>query len=654
MTLKLIYEKVKELKIIIVNLVQDAIEPSSWNEFVASLDPNETGIYRIVEDDLPVMRDLKAFVNMLTAIEAMAEKMTTKYALFGASLGNKIMIMHDLSYFYENYKIYRSTNSIVTNYLSFLKDISLTIVLPEIIAKMRELNRLCTAENLDKASDFLIEQVISLEQYQDNYLQKKKTKKTQIELTKEEKEAQGDDFITTIVKKNDQYLRGYYKEKYDVHFVGDVKFDEKKNQVIDYYPDNKIDTDITKNLKLLLNGIVGVKKVLDDHEAYQQAGIYGSVFHMSSFISNLRKVYAYLSEFDYQAIIAEKSTPFTEEIKKQLSALNEMLEKLACIADQFELELRLKEGTLLKKVDLIIDRHNEIMNELRIPTDYLKQKHIYYESRLNSRQVIISEIEEQIQKLRLFMAYKNHALIDIPYYINIAMQEYIKKYYDNICMDRNHLNKYQKYLVDAVDVKRGFKSFVMSQLESVANYYGRTLHAELISALYNRLQYLEKQKLFIIAKNRQITEYHQCNPYDNVKLTEINELGQQAIILKLLKNRSEELAIENEKLFAKAVMKKDVKSESKDSSNESKNKNVSLIEKNIDKDKTKIRLFNKIQQRSKEIEFFASVIKTFETNQVIPTAEMIAKEVGLSPKSFTLLHELNEVSKLPEMKMLPA
>lgn len=641
MTIKVIYEKVKELKQLITHIVKEVIEQSSWNELEASLDRYKSGIYRILEDDLPIIRDLKAFLNMLTAIESMTEKMTTKYALFGAALGNRIMIIDDVFVFNENYKIYRSTNSIITHYLSYLKDLSLVVVLPKIVEKMEELHRLCTVENLDKASDFFIEQVITLEKYQDNYLQKKLTAGLQ-----EPKDEQGNDFITTIIKKNDQYLRSIYKEKYKTYFVGDVPLDETQSQAIDYYPENKIDTDIIKNLKLLSNGIIGVKKLLDEHDAYKQSGIYGSViYYAPALIGHLRKVYSSLSEFDYQAIIAEKSTPFTDEIKKQLSALNGMFEVFACIADQFELELRLKEGTLLKMIDLIINRHNQIMSELRIPTDYLKQKHTYYVSRLSVRQVTISEIERQIQKLRQFMAYKNHALIDIPYVVNNDIQEYIKQYNDDICMDRNHLKKYQTYLVDAVDVKRGFKSFIMSQLEYMANYYGRTLHAELMFSLDNRLQYLMKQRLYILAKNQQMLEYHASNPYDHVKLTQIGELGQQAIILKLLKNRSTELENEKKALLPKVVMKKNSNTEIKDSI-------ITLAD--IDKDKTKPKIYNRIKQRYQELDFFASAIKTFETNHAIPTPEIIVKEVGISPKSFTLLHELNEVNQLPERKMLPA
>ncbi len=637
MTIKLICEKVKELKQLILTHVKENIEILSWRELTASLNPNQKGIYRILDDDLPVVRDLKAFLNMLTAIESITARVSTKYALFGASI-DRVMIVNDLYYFNQNFKIYRSTNSIFTHYLSYVKEVGLTLVWPQLKVKMQELIRLCTTENLDKIAGFFIEQVISLEQYQANYLRKKLTKTSQAELTQEKKDDQSEDFIATIVKKNDQYLRRMYKEKYNEHFGSDVKLDEKKNQIIDYYPDNKKDTDFIKNIKLLLNGIIGVKKVLDDHDAYQQSGIYGSViYYMPSLVSNLRKVYANLGEFDYQAIIAEKSTPITEEIKKQLSTLNDMLEKLACIADQFELELRLKEGTLLEKVNLIVERHNQIMEELRIPTDYLKQKHIYYMARLHSRQSTLAEIGEQLQVLRQFMIYKNYALIDIPYVINIAMQAYIKKYYDDICMNRHRLDRYQKYLISAADVKRGFKSFVMSQLESLANLSGCTLHAELMSSLYNRQLYLKKQSIFIINKNQQIQEYHKMNPYDHVKLSEINELGQQAVILKLLKCHSSELALEQEKLFSKAVMKKDVKPESKDTRNETK-------EKNIDKDKTKIRLFNKIQIKAKEREYIDSVIKTFEDKKVIPTIDMVAKEVGLSPKSFTLLYELDEVS----------
>lgn len=651
MTVELIYEKVKEIKKIIVNVVQEVIEPASWNEIVASLDANTSGIYRILEDDLPVVRDLKAFLNMLTAIENMAIKMAPQRGLFGARLGNRITMMkpmiEDTYHFYKNYKIYRSTNSIITSYLSYLKDVSLTVVLPKLVTKMEELYRLCTEENFDKVSNFLIEQVIVLEQYQDNYVRRKQGKMIVEPVPKDEK---GDDFVTMIVKKNDNYLRKIYKEKYDSHFCIDAKSDEKKTAVIEYYPEKKIDTDVIKNLKLLSNGIIAIKKVLDDHEAYQQSSIYNSVVYMSSFLLNLHKAYYYLSEFDYQAIIAEKSTPFTEEIKKQLGTLNEMLEKLVCIADQFELELHLKEGTLLGRIDLLIKQHNQIMNELRIPTDYLKQKHVYCRARLHSRQMLLSEIDTQIVKVSQFMAYRYHAVVSIPYVINHAMQEYITKYYDDICMDRGHLDKYQRYLTDAV-YSNGARSFVWKQFEYVANYYGQTIHSELMSALHNRLMYLQKQRLFILNKNQQIDSSYQENPFDYVQAAEIEEVGQQAVIYQLLKNRVEELNAENEKLFANAVIKKDLKP-AKEVKNEAGDKKESLLVDHVDKDRTKTRVFNKIQLKSKELHFFTSAVKAFEEKHIIPTPDMISKEIGLSPESVMLLHELNEVNKLPGKRLL--
>ena len=82
---------------------------------------------------------------------------------------------------------------------------------------MHELSHVCTLENMDKASEFIIEQVISLEQYQYNYLQKKQSKPTAVDSTQEKKEEQCDDNITTMIKKTDQYLRSIYKEKYNTY-----------------------------------------------------------------------------------------------------------------------------------------------------------------------------------------------------------------------------------------------------------------------------------------------------------------------------------------------------------------------------------------------------------------------------------------------------
>lgn len=557
MTLKLIKVKVKQLKDIIVNIIHDVIEPKTWDEFLASKDPMNGNLY-IYDDDLPIIRDIKAFLNMLTAIERVTEKLTEQYS-FPTSITKKASLIQDYFDFMRNYKIYMATTSILTQYLTSLKD-AVILILPKLIDKMIELSKLCNNENLEKAADFFIEQVIVLEQYQENYLQRKKaiTKKEPANVVKQA-EPQSD-FISSLVLKTNLGLRSVYKDKYDIHFKTPVTTESKtenksdsksvavdkkpENQpvnTIDYYPECKEDTDVIKHIKLLLNGVIGIKKVLDDNESYQKSDyMFSSISWAATAIGDLRRAYNSLHEFDYQAIIAEKSGPYTNMIKYYLNILNDLLERLACVADKFENEFRLQENTLLALVDLLVQRHNQITTELRInpevadkfenelglkdgsisklvvdllvkphnqlkeetqrqpqteqqtfdfktsQPDYVKQKNVYYKARQQARYNYICEIDTQIDDLKQFLFYRNHAIMDIPYYVIHSMQAYLNKYSDIVCLESGKLEKYNNYLNDALSVKRGIQTFIFSQLEYMANYWGWTIHAELMTTLSSR------------------------------------------------------------------------------------------------------------------------------------------------------------------------
>lgn len=629
MPLKLFKEK------IILNNVEKFIEPLSWNEFKAS--ENDNGIYKIYNDELPIMRDLKAFLNILTSVQTIYEKITTKYSLVGAAIGKGLTIIEDLNVFYQNIKIYRSTNSIVTCYIDYLKQFTIDAIIPEIIKGMKQLAILFTTENLDNIAEFIIEQVITLEQYQDKF-QVAKQKKL-LPKNSEKKEEILDDNFTKFIKYCDENIKKIYGlEDYTKIFMPDVKTEKFS---IEYYPEKKSDTDTVKNLKLLLNGIIGIKKVQDDHDARQQSSNFiDKGRYLSSFISNLHKALTSFSDFDYQAIIAEKSTPFTNEIKNQLKKVNEMLETLSCHADQLELELRLKEGKLLNQMQLLIDKYNQIMCELRIPINFIKQKNIYYKKRFKARIEKITNMDEQINTLKGFMGFRLHALKTLPPFVREAINQYIESYYDQICMNRSNLDIYKQYLQKAKEPKRNIKEFIQNQFEYLANSCGMTVHSELMSALSNRLLYLIKQKSYVMNKNKKILEHYKVNPFDYIQLSDIKELGQQGTIIKLLKSHEEKLQKGNNELLSSAVMKKEIKPSPTDSK-------IPVSEPVFDKDKNKNKLLNLITVTTKEITFFNKVIKHYEEeNEIIPVS-ILEKEEGLSSKTVLLLYELRELSELP-------
>lgn len=657
--LQLINQSAKELKELILVFVQEIIEPYFWEELTASLEQNGSGNYHILDDDLPIMRDLKAFLNILTALERATEKLTDRYALMAVSLVKKMEIIQDYIDAQRNYEIISSTNSILTYYLKYLKDITLTTIFPILIEKITELRKLFTMANLEKSTDFFIEKTILLETYQEHYVQKKLS--AQNEVASDKIEEKNDDFISLIIKQNDEFLKKIYKDKYDSYFKSEVKPELKSENKLDnienfndYYPDNKKDNETVKNVKLLLNGIKVIKKLVDDYAGYQKAGVLSRAAWMATFLMHLKEVYDKFQAFDYEAIIAENARPFTEKIKNLLKQLNDMLEDLACIADQFENEFRLKEGALLKHVKLLIDRHNQITCELRIPTDYVKQNYIYYKSRLLAREYYLTEIDTQIIELQKFMQFKDYALMDIPYYIIQAMQSYIKKYDDDICMNHDRLATYKKYLSDALDIKRGFKAFVMGQFEYIANRCGLTIHYELMKTLNDRMLYLQRQKIFLNERCERSKKYLKDNPYHYFKLSDITKLGQQAAILKALKTRANELNSEKDKLLEKTGIKKNIPSDQKSKPGEEKAKPVEEKVKSeiVKLEAIRSRLANQIKLKTKEFGIFSLAMKKYEETYVFEQPiDMLKKEDGLTPNSMILLQEISEVLSTPEEKI---
>jgi hypothetical protein len=552
--------QVSQLKSYILKIVQEYIDPVLWQEFIASeryrvgsevsLDGDYKRYhgYAIADDDLPIIRDLKAFINMLTAIERGYDRATQKYSLYAVSIFKRGEVIApyigDVSDFRRNYKVYMSTNSFLTNYLDYIKDVTKNTIIPEILSALGKLLELCTSANFQKGVEFFIEQIITLEQYQQKYLESKRAQKV-------EDKPDNEGIFTTASKKSDILLRMIYKDKYNAYFSNDKKDDDNKiikERVIDYYVENIKDNETVRHVKKLLNGIIGIKKVLDDYTEYKKAGVMSGVSWMGTFIMDLRKAYTYLQEFEYQAILAEQSLPLAEYIKLEIKQINGELKKLACIADRYEVEGCLKDFTLLQFVDTLIKRYDQITTELNIPTDYSSQKRVFYKARLESRQVVVSDIESQISLLNQFLLYHDTALADIPVPVKMQINEFIKKYNDDISMDRSNLAKYQTYLLQSSNDSTGIKGVVIKQLESLGNRFGMTIHAEFMTSLHKRQLYLKKQIVLLNNKLRDLRSYSAENPYDNFKLDKLNKTTYQELIWVALREHLNHLMIEKDEL----------------------------------------------------------------------------------------------------------
>ncbi len=611
-----INHKIKEIKAFVLKLSQNFLEPTVWDEFSATLSTDGRDNYHIRDDDFPDIRDLKAFLNMLTAIE----RATESYSLMAVSLFKKLELPQDIWEFRRNYKIYMSSSGIFSQYMELAKEFTLVTVFPSISTKLQELYQLCTSENLEKANEFLIEQVINLEQYQEKYREKKRKAVEKIEGGESE-----DRFIDTLVKKNDVLLQKMYGEKYNTSFVSTTMEDSKN-----YYPENVTDDETVKNLKNLANGIIGIKKVFDDFAAFNQAGMLYGVSWIATFVIDLRQVYSYLQEFDYQAIIAEQTSPIAEKIKTQITKLYDVLEKLSCIADHFECVYALKEGTLLRCVDPIIQRYQLITSELKIVIDYAKLKRTFYPSRMQAREQHLQVVQSQLNELKPFFDYRECTLADIPATMLCAMQAYITKYQGVICMDRCHLAQYEKYLAQAMQKKEmSFMIAIMNYVEFIANRAGLTLHAEMMSVFNKQKLYLEKQRLFLERRLQSAKDKFMHQPYDNFKLSEIAG-DPKTIVFDKLKQHLLVLKQEKTQFFDLIVP------ESTSAENREK---VTFSE----------RLQNKMLSKVREVGIFNSAIIQHESEETAAglqkLTEIISEETCLSPSSWVLIEEIKEINR---------
>jgi len=646
MNIERINSKARDLKIYIIQLLSEVVENDQFR-YLQSSKSEISGYYKVHKNDVPIFRDLKAFLNMITAVERATAKITTKYALFGASVADKINILDDVLEFRRGFKIYLSTSSIISSYLRFAKDYTITNLVPKIIVKLKELSDLCTKENFNTAADFFIENVTVFENYQENYIkQKQQLKDIEFGATIEEKdEIKREDFLTVLVTKNDYYLQKFYAKEYDKIFARDEV--EGQPLFLQYYPEAKKDNGVVKNIKLLLNSIIGIKNALDSHGKYQNSKMIESLSYIQALYSDLVKIYSSITGFDYQAIIAEKSTPYTDELKKQIGKLNPIFEKLACYADQFELRMRLKPGTILHNLDKVVNYYNEITSELRIKTDYLIQKDSFYTARMKFRKETIKDMDFQIKQLKRFRDFEYTSLPEIPYIIILDMQKYIKTYYNEISMDRRNLLKYTQELARVLLAERGFFPFIKARYNNVINYMGLTVHSELMSSLSCRLQFLINQRDYILQKNTKLDFKHHLSPYKFLSFSDDKHNSKNKAVEKLLEQRLSELQKEESTLatnpallFVPNLEVKEHKINEEDLGDSKEEKIEPKAQRQTERQQ------NKIQQKLLEYGIFKSILSNYRQNHEIGAAEIINSEVNLSPRSVHMLDEIERFIKV--------
>jgi hypothetical protein len=661
MSRRKINQKIKQLKRLILRMVEECIEPALWQELIEPRVTDGKGNYHIYDDDLPCVRDLKAFMNILSAIE----RMTESYSLYAISFFKTMELPLDYLDYRRNYKLYMSTNSIVGYYFSIAKEYTYNTIFPYVSEKLQELFELCTNDNFQLAAEFFIEQIISLEQYPEKYEKSKRM----LEKGLDDKAEQREGIFTTLVRKNDYYLRKFYKDKYEVHFAVTKKDENQTQEVLwDYYSENTKDNETIRHIKKLANGVVGIKKVLDDYDSYKRAGTLSSVSWFATFIADLRKAYNYLQEFEYQAIIAEQAKPLADYIKELLKDLNKALEKLAVLMDQYEGEGCFRETVLLRYVELLLKRYDQMTIELKIPIDYGIQRRVYYKSRVKAREQYLQDIRHQIESLTEFLKHKDFALAEIPVLVRNNMKKFILKYEDDICMDRANLAKYKNYLDDAAKNSMALGMFLINRIEYAGNYCGLTVHHELMSSFRKRKLYLEKQEIFLTKRLNDLKDYSEKNPYDYFNVDDIKSMGYLKVISDVLKEHIKQVTAEKDSLMYATVGKEpsrhdleslkiklgiaiepvtpDVKTTAISKTIDTKLIDPKIIEVKTKPKNVRERLLNQIMTKTKEHGVLVIALEQFEKSKDVSSLlALLRKEECLGMKSLLLLDEIEDIIK---------
>lgn len=555
--------RTKNLKSYLLNHLQNVFEPDLWNELAFELKLDNNGKYyvkdeiAIYDEDIPSIRDLKAIINMLSAIERATEPATTKKE----TLLKWIYQPFNAWYLRRNYNVYASTNSSLTYYFNYAKKTLLKELLPGLFKRLQNLWQLCTSENFEIAAVFFNEQIISLEQYQQKYKDsidpRKIEQKKEAEKSKDNKEAQKspepppESFFKTLAKKNDAYLRRIYRTKYNYYFTEEKKADAQppeNDRILNYYPENKRDNGTVANLKKLSNGIIAISNFLEHYEDYDKSNVFTMAKPAAKLAWDLGYAYSYFRDFDYKAILADKTKPLADHIKRLIKPLNIFLMKLAAILEHYECESGLKEGTLLRYIDNILKHYNQITEELRIPVNYTAQEHTYHKARMRARKNFLADIDLQLGEIAQLLKYKDHLITNIPKDHLVALKNFIVKNDDTICMDRDHLKKYKKCLNAAI--KATAQTAPPGRVERIKNFFGLTLHSEMMATLNRRMLYLKRQKYLLADRAYKSEEYFRKH---FLKISVIKNYADkkviQKVIMEVLDQRIKELTDETNSLF---------------------------------------------------------------------------------------------------------
>ncbi len=458
------------------------------------------GVYQINRDDLPLTRDLKALFNMLTAVE----EMTTRYSLRVLSV---FAMPQNLLLFQKNYKVYMSTSSVLAHYLhdikSFMID-KISALSTSLKINLFRLYRFCTTENLAKVAQIIIDKIVLLEKYKKEYEESKKK-----ELEGKNEEAKVDPnkgFFVELAQNIDFYLGTIYGGRYDTLFKKeeDHKLDSKEEKKPSYYAEEAGDTDTVRHVKYFSNGILAIHRTLMAYQNFKHST------HLEKLNPNitytlfleLKRAFVSLSNFDYRAIVAENAGPTAEKIKKQLWVLNGRFQECAGIIDQYECENNIKEGALLKYLAPLIKEYKGIVEKLQIKVDKEALDNVYQSFRMKKREEYLAQICSQLDSMEKFLGHQGDGIAITPRNRLIEIRDYVKKYEDDICMDRSHLKQYQNYLNEIIDWKptQGVRTFFWRKIDSAAHSLRMTLHSEIMDVFVTRQMYLRKQKHLLEAK----------------------------------------------------------------------------------------------------------------------------------------------------------
>lgn len=662
--------KTKELKKFILDQLVEYIDPQWWRLFEYSR--NKRGIFAHHAHDIPSVRDLKAFLNILTALEIITEKVpvdTERYALRAVKYATKIQTavntrlntLYAMIELRRNFRIMMSTGSVLSYYLAPLKEMTLKRIIPKLMTYFKQLSDLCTSANIQNACEFFIQQIMHLEQYQQKYLYaKRKLLKTE---KKEEIGEKKEHFVTSLVKGQEFYLRKFYKDKFPLYFDKSLSEKERKElekkiitsksqtplsfqqsiyeiydffsedtvtkeeskeekkdlkanlRTYDYFPEFKVEANETvKNIKKLANSVIGFKKVLDDYEAYDKANKMTGAYWIYQFILHLKQAYSFLDQFDYKEILAEKTNPLAEYIKYLLKQFDKLLEKITCVLDEFEVENGLKEKSLLKHVEALLNRYNQVTHELQIPIDYLNQRNLYLKSRMQSRKQQLQNIDHQIEELTIFISHQRFAPKSLPPDITYKMYAFILKYGENISIDRNFLKTYKQALLSSLDLKPSFKADILNSIRP--SHY--TWHRKMCTAFETMRSYLLRQRTFVHHRLQTLRAEHLLYPFEYFRWDIIYKAEPLPLILEALRKRCTELEEEKNNL------------------------SISLATSDKKSDQN-VRLENELCSKIKEHGLFKNAVQDYEKKKDLDILRQLRSEPVVSPASVRLLKEAEDV-----------